>query len=66
MGKQSIKKELDLFYYLKKSRRIQATMLAITTPEQRRLIKQQVKAGLYVAPPVGIGQLYENFKSRTA
>jgi hypothetical protein len=40
MGKKSVRKELDLFYYLKKSRRIQATILALTTHEQRRLIKQ--------------------------
>lgn len=49
-GTHCIRKELDLFNFLKKMKEIQATMEAVTTFEQRRLIKQQVKAGLLVAP----------------
>ena len=50
-GKAQMRRELNLFNFLRKQRQTAATLLAITTHEQRRLIKQQVKAGLYVAPP---------------
>jgi len=47
-GRRQIERELNLSRFLKQQRRIKATLNAITTYEQRRLIKQQVKAGLYV------------------
>ena len=47
-GRRQIERELNLFHFLKQQRRVKATLNAITTYEQRRLIKQQVKAGLYV------------------
>ena len=49
-GTQTIRKELNLFSFLKNQRLIMCTLNSITTFEQRRLIKQQVKAGLLVAP----------------
>ena len=66
-GKAIVRRELDLFYYLKHQRLIQATLLAITTHEQRRLIKQQVKTGLFVAPfkkDVSIFDEFKNFRQR--
>ena len=39
-----------MFNFLRNQREIQATLLALTTHNQRRLIKQQVRAGLLVAP----------------
>ena len=66
-GKAIVRRELDLFYYLKHQRLIQATLLAITTHEQRRLIKQQVKTGLFVAPfksEVSIFDEFKNFRQR--
>jgi hypothetical protein len=42
--------------FLKKQRELQAAMWALTTPETRRLINHQVKAGLLVAPLDGGGK----------
>jgi len=49
-GKRSIYRDLNLMNFLKKQRELQAAMWALTTPETRRLIGHQVKAGLLVAP----------------
>lgn len=55
-GKRSIYRDLNLMNFLKKQRELQAAMWALTTPETRRLIAHQVKAGLLVAPLDGGGQ----------
>ena len=52
-GTTHIRRELDLFNFLKQQRQIMATLDCITTFEQRRMIRQQVKAGLLVAPMTG-------------
>lgn len=52
-GQRSIKRDLNLMNFLKKQRELQAAMWALTTPETRRLIQHQVKAGLLVAPIEG-------------
>lgn len=39
-GKMQMRRELDLAFFLKKQRTAQATLLACTSFEQRRLIKQ--------------------------
>lgn len=49
-GRGTIRRELDLFHFLKNQRQFEATLNALTTYDQRRLIKQQVRAGLLVAP----------------
>lgn len=48
-GTRSIRRELDIFRWLKTQREVQATIDTLTTFEQRRLIKHQVKAGLFVS-----------------
>lgn len=49
-GKGMIRRELDLFNFLTNQRKYEANLQALTTFDQRRLIKQQVRAGLLVAP----------------
>lgn len=49
-GTRQMRSELDLFSFLKKMKELTATIDAVTTFEQRRMIRQQVKAGLLVAP----------------
>ena len=45
-----IRRELDLFTFIQNQRNYEATLNALTTFDQRRLIKQQVRAGLFIAP----------------
>lgn len=52
-GRGTINRELDIFHFLKNQRNQEATLNSLTTYEQRRLIKQQVRAGLLVAPVKG-------------
>jgi tellurite resistance protein len=52
-GRGTINRELDVFHFLKTQRNQEATLNSLTTFEQRRLIKQQVRAGLLVAPVKG-------------
>ncbi len=52
-GRGTIRRELDIFHFLKNQRNFEATLNSLTTFEQRRLIKQQVRAGLLVAPVTG-------------
>lgn len=60
-GRGVIRRELDLFKFLANQRKYEATMNAMTTYDQRRLIKQQVRAGLLVAPVKG-GSKYKDAK----
>jgi hypothetical protein len=49
-GRSQIRRELNLFNFLKQQREIAQTFEAVAPFETRRIIKKQVKAGLLVAP----------------
>lgn len=49
-GRSQIRRELNLFHFLKTQREVQATFNAITPMNKRRLIKRAVRAGLLVTP----------------
>ena len=51
-AERMVNREMDLYKFLKNSRQAEASIHALTTFEQRRLINQQVKANLLVAPVV--------------